>query len=155
MSLNWLPLYLKIEGSFWGPKNVTVAVVTLTTDLCVNTVHKRKIRWPNNLTRERESMPWTTSNAGGSCSPGGLLVAHQRSVIVTPVRLASKLTMYSHIIKGRRRRRRHRINATGKRGGFKAHRVPNRIRCNFYTEIEAEVWRITPKLTGQGNVTKN
>ena len=57
-------------------------------------------------------MSWTTSNAGGSCSPGGLLVAHQRSVIVTPVRLAaSKLTMYSHIIKGRRRRRR-RINAT-------------------------------------------
>ena len=62
-------------------------------------------------------MPWTTSNAGGSCSPGGLLVAHQRSVIVTPVRLASKLTMYSHIIKGRRRRRR--INAT--EGAIKTH----------------------------------
>ena len=58
-----------------------------------------------------EKMPWTTSNTGGSCSSGGLLVAYRdRSVIVTPVRLASKLTMYSHIIKGRRRRRR--VNAT-------------------------------------------
>ena len=68
-----------------------------------------------------EKMPWTTSNTGGSCSSGGLLVAYRdRSVIVTPVRLASKLTMYSHIIKGRlRRRRRRRINAT--EGAFKIH----------------------------------
>ena len=63
------------------------------------------------------------SNAGGSCSPGGPAVAHRwrgRSLSRPSARPAAKLTMYSHIIKGRRRRRR-RTNAT--EGAIKAQRT--------------------------------